>query len=135
MTPNVPLLGYDRTDCPTISFAMFAFHRVVSFHLGSAPFAEDVFDLGEDTPHHERAAAVRYRAGLLRLYRPLILPLGNAVTLDVVAVDHDLGPHYEVVARVAVSSSAAVELAEYLSNHLPGTWSELEESEPLQRLP
>lgn len=114
---------------------MFTFHRIVSFHLGSAPFAEDVFDLGEDTPHHECTAAIRYRAGLLRLYHRLILPLENAFVLDVVAVDHDLGPHYEVVARVAVSSSAAVELAEYLSNHLPGAWSELEESEPLQRLP
>ena len=109
--------------------------RIISFNLGGAPFDEDLLELGEDTPEHYRLAAVRYREGLLRLYQPLIARLGTSFALVVVEENHDLGPCYEVVARVTDRLPAAIALVEFMTENPPGTWSELEEADPVDALP
>jgi len=108
--------------------------RVISFNMGAAPFGEDLPELGEDTPKHFHATAVRFCQGLRRLYGPLIVPGGAAFSLHVESIDHDLAPHYEVTARVVDAHPAALKLSEYMANSVPGTWTDLEQGEPIDRL-
>lgn len=100
-----------------------------------APFGEDLPELGEDTRHDLHATPVRFLQGLRRLYGPLFASLGTAFSIVVDAVDHDLSLHYEVTARVVDAHPAAPKLAEYMAENAPGTWSDLEQSEPIGRPP
>ena len=102
--------------------------------MGAAPFGEDLPELGEDTPKHFHATAVRFCQGLRRLYGPLIAPGGAAFSLHVESIDHDLALHYEVTARVVDAHPAALKLSEYMANSVPGTWTDLEQGEPIDRL-
>jgi len=108
---------------------------ITTFSLGGTPFDEDGLEIGADGPDDYRRAAVRYRDGLLRLYQPIIAQMRCTFSLEVVTVEHDLGPQYDVVARVIGSHPPAIRLAEFIVENTPANWADIENADPIQELP
>lgn len=92
-----------------------------TIELGSTPYEEDCFQVGEDSQEDIRAECQHY-VNYLRVLFPIPDNLKNTTFFRVKSYQHDFGVYYEAVISFDTNDEKAWTFALSVENNLPAHW-------------